>query len=110
MKKLLVGLLMVPAVAHAQFYTGNILLQKMNSAELHERALAMGYVLGVSDMAQNKEHCSPQSVTSGQTRDVVKQYLEQNPANRDLVADLLVRVSLAIAWPCPKKQDKNRGT
>lgn len=108
MKKLLAGLLMVPCMAHAQFYTGNNLLQKMNSSELWERTLAIGYVMGVSDAQQNIGHCSGQSVTSGQTRDVVKQYLEQNPSVRDLNADLLTVVALGLAFPCAKGNNKKR--
>lgn len=108
MKKLIAALLMVPTMASAQFYTGNMLLQKMNSTETWERTLAMGYVMGVSDSQQNIGHCSGVSVTSGQTRDVVKQYLEQNPAVRDLSADLLTVIALGIAFPCAKNNNKKR--
>lgn len=106
MKKWLAGLLLIPTVASAQFFTGNLLLQRMQSSDALERMLAMGYVIGVSDAGQGSTHCSGAQVTSGQTRDVVKQYLEQNPAIRDLHADIIVSVALGQAWPCPKNQKK----
>jgi translation elongation factor EF-1alpha len=108
MKKILAGLLMVPCMAHAQYYTGNNLLQKMNSTETVDRMVAMGYVMGVSDVYQNTAHCSGQRVTSGQTRDVVKNYLEQNPAVRDLSADFLTMLALGLAFPCPKENNNKR--
>lgn len=104
MKKLLTLLLFVPLVAQAEFMSGNTLLQKINSTEVMDRMLALGYVMGVSDAYQNKGHCAGQQVTSGQTRDVVKLYLERNPAVRDLSADLLSLVALGEAFPCPKNQ------
>jgi hypothetical protein len=109
MKKLIAGLLMVPCLAHAQYYTGNHLLQKMQSTDTVDRMLAMGYVMGVSDAHQNISHCSGQRVTSGQTRDVVKQYLEQNPSVRDLSADVLTLVALSLAFPCAKDNKKKGG-
>jgi hypothetical protein len=108
MRKLLAAILMVPAMAHAEFYSGNILLQKINSSELHDKALAIGYIMGVSDAFQNAEHCSPNTVTSGQTRDVVKLYLEQSPSIRDMTADVLVRIALSNAWPCANKQKNGK--
>lgn len=110
MKKLIAAVLMVPTIASAQYYTGNTLLQKMNSTELYERSMAMGYVMAISDAYQNIAHCSGQRVTAGQTRDVVKQYLEQNPAMRDLSADALSMIALGLAFPCPKENNsKKRG-
>lgn len=107
MRKLLAGLLCIPCVAHAEFWTGNMLLQRINSSEAYERGTALGYILGVSDTGQNATHCSGSQVTAGQTRDVVKQYLEQNPAIRDFSADFLATVALGQAFPCPKDKKKS---
>ncbi len=107
MRKLLAGLLMVPCMAHAEFWTGNMLLERIRSGESYDRGTALGYILGVSDFGQNVSHCSGSQVTAGQTRDVVKQYLEQNPALRDISADLLVSMALKQAWPCAQKGKKS---
>lgn len=106
MKKWAAGLLFLPAMASAEYMSGNMLYQRMTSTESFERAMALGYVLGVSDVGQNVTHCSGSQVTSGQTRDVVKQYLEQNPAFRDMSADVLVVAALGQAFPCAKNQRK----
>lgn len=107
MKKLLIALLMIPAVAYADFWSGNLLHQRLQSSESSDRILALGYIMGISDAYDGSAHCSGQSVTAGQTRDVVKLYLEQNPAIRDLNASVIVMVALGQAFPCPKDKKKN---
>lgn len=108
MRKLLATLLMVPCIAHAEFWTGNNLYNKMNSVETMDRIHALGYVMGVFDTAAGVDHCGQTmgNITSGQARDVAKQYLDQNPALRDMAADVLVRVAFSRAWPCPKSNNK----
>lgn len=107
MKKLIAILLCAPCMAYAEFWTGNMLLQRINSTEFWDRGMALGYILGVSDTGQNSTHCSGSQVTAGQTRDVVKQYLEQNPSIRDISADVLVTIALGQAFPCPKDKKKS---
>lgn len=101
--------LLVPALAHAEFFTGNQLYQRLNG-DSSDRLLATGYVMGVFDTSSGVEHCGNQlpNVTAGQARDVVKQYLDQNPSTRDVSADLLARIALNKAWPCPDKK-KSKG-
>ena len=108
MKKLLAILLLAPTLAYAEYWSGNNLHQRLQSSEATDRLLALGYIMGVSDAFQDTAHCSGQSVTSGQTRDVIKLYLEQNPAIRDLNANLIIMVALGQAFPCPK--DKKKGS
>jgi hypothetical protein len=108
MKKMLL-LLMFPVAAHAQFWSGNTLLQKLNSTDTVDKAVALGYVIGVSDSNQNSVHCSGPNVTGAQTRDVVQKFLTQNPSVRDENADLLVAVALGQAWPCKNKSNKQGG-
>jgi hypothetical protein len=110
MKKLLVALLMVPTMAHAEFFTGNRLLEKLNSTEFGERMQALGYVQGVFDAGQYIKHCAPDNagVTAGQAQDIVRNYLNQNPATRNFSADLLITDALKKIWPCAS-QNKGRG-
>ena len=104
MKKLIAGLLLVPSIACAEYFSGNKLLEKMRSESAVDRAVAIGYVLGVSDTTQDDKHCSGDTVTSGQTRDVVKKFLEDNPAIRDYSADIITQVALGKTWPCKEKK------
>jgi hypothetical protein len=104
MKKLITGLLLIPCMAHAEFFSGNMLLQRLRSDDAYDRALGLGYVMGVSDAGQSKTHCASSQVTAGQVRDVVRQSLERYPATRDLTADVLISMALMEAFPCPTKK------
>ena len=103
MRKWIAGLLIAPSVAMAEFWDGNSLLQRMNSDNAHERVQAMGYVMGVHDVFSKVSVCSPQNITVGQLRDLVKDYLERNPAIRHYSADSLAVNIMKQTWPCPSK-------
>ena len=110
MKKFIAILLCVPMFAHAEFWTGNNLLQNMKGTNM-DQIQAYGYVMGVFDTAAGVDHCgqSAGNVTVGQINDIAKQYLEQNPSLRHFAADLLVRAAFGRTWPCPKDNKKGRG-
>ena len=103
MKKLITIAALMCGAAHAEFFSGNDLLAKINSADAYDRALAIGYVIGVFDARSGADHCPPSNVTSGQVRDMVRSHLEATPATRHFTADVQVRYVLSKAWPCPKK-------
>jgi hypothetical protein len=94
---------MVPALAHAQFRTGNQLLTELQSTEVIDRMYALGYVVGVTDTMLNINHCPPGGMTAGQLSDMTKSYLTNNPQVRHFAADGLVLAMLRQSWPCPKK-------
>jgi hypothetical protein len=108
MKKLLIVLLVAPSIASAAFFDGNKLLSHMKSKELWENAMAAGYVMGVFDTYQGEGHCAAPNVTAGQSRDVVRKYLENNPEVRDVSADLLSLVALSIAFPCKETKPERK--
>jgi Tfp pilus assembly protein PilF len=108
MRKLLIGILLFPVIANAAFLDGNKLLRYMKSSETWENAMAAGYVMAISDTYQNEVHCAAPNVTAGQTRDVVKKYLENNPEVRDVGADVLSLVALSIAFPCKQTKPRNK--
>ena len=108
MRKILIPLLFTPVMAYADFFSGNMLLERINSDAATQKSLALGYIMGVSDVYQNNVHCAGPLVTAGQTRDVVKQYLERNPASRDIAAELIIMVALGEAFPCKSNQKGNR--
>lgn len=106
MKKLLAALLMVPAMAHAAFKTGNNLLSDMNSADSFEKALAIGYIMGAADMARGAWFCPPTDgggITAGQIHDMVKNYLTNNPAIRNRPADGIMIDILKAWYPCQSR-------
>ena len=103
MKHTILALALICGNAQADFYSGNELLQKMDSESHGERMLAIGYVMGVFDVGQSVLHCSPTNVTSGQVRDMTAAYLRGYPAKRHRGAEALINEVLAATWPCPKK-------
>lgn len=111
MKKLIVGMLFVGAsvTARAEFETGNQLYQKMTSTNVSEKMYALGYVSGVFDALQHIVHCPPSnSLTLGQVHDLIKNYLEFNPAVRHRTADMLIREVLQKTWPCANNRNGTR--
>ena len=103
MKHTILALALICGSAQAEFYTGNDLLQRIDSESHGEKMLALGYVIGVFDVGQSVLHCAPPSVTAGQIRDMAAAYLRGFPAKRHKSAESLVNEVLAAAWPCPKK-------
>lgn len=94
--------------AFAEFVTGNLLLQRMNSDSAADRTMALGYVAGVHDVTEGIVQCSGNNVTLGQVRDIAKQYLVNNPSVRDMSAHLMVGVALQQAFPCANKPNNNK--
>ena len=103
MKKFIVALLMIPAMAHAAFRTGNDLLSEMNSTEFFSRGLALGYIMASADMARSVWFCPPNNgggITAGQIHDMVRNYLTNNPAIRNRPADSIMIEVLSAWYPC----------
>jgi len=108
MRAILIALLMIPAIARAEFETGNQLYQKMTGTSIGDKMYALGYIAGVFDAYQHMFHCPPaNSLTLGQVNDIVKQYLEVYPAQRHRTADQLIKEALQKVWPC---QNRGGGT
>ena len=108
MKKLLVALLMVPAIARAEFWSGNDLYAKLGSAEVTDRIQGLGYVMGIYDAQVHVIFCPPteQGINAGQVKDMVYQYLNVYPGQRHRQAYALVSETFRAVWPC---QNKNPG-
>jgi hypothetical protein len=103
MRKVIASLLFIPSIACAEFMDGNNLLSKMNDSDVIPRAVSLGYVQGVIDVFVRTQVCPPQNITAGQAQDVVKRYLEMNPAKRHFSADSLVVNAIARVWPCANR-------
>ena len=105
MRKLLATALLVPSIALADFWTGNNLYSKQtgNSAEqIH----AMGYVMGVFDLAIYVHFCpaSEAGITAGQVNDMVRNWLASNPQRRHEPAERLIRETFSQVWPCANRK------
>ena len=95
MRKLIAIIFMVPAMAYAEFWTGNNLYQRMTSSDMTDRIQAMGYVMGVYDVGVHAMFC-PQDesgITVGQITDMAKNWLAANAHRRHESAEKLVRES-----------------
>ena len=105
MKKLLIALLMVPAMARAEFLTGNDLYQRLTSNNIGEQMYALGFVVGAYDMGVHVFFCprTEAGITAGQVQDIVRNYLYANPGQRQRNADALVRDALKEVWPCQNR-------
>jgi hypothetical protein len=101
MKKLILATALLAGSAHAEFMTGNDLLDKLTGTTT-DQVLGLGYILGVFDASRGTYICPPGQITAGQTRDIVKGYLERTPQQRHNTGDLLVVVALGQVWPCKK--------
>lgn len=101
-------LAMVAAVicgpAHAEFMTGNELLDRINGEGYTERGFAMGFIAGIADAMDNILLCMPEGATVGQARDIATRYLRNNPQIRHKGASVLVVDALSAAWPCAKSK------
>ena len=93
-------LLLFPVIAHAQFFSGNDLHDRINSDNIAAKSIALGYVGGVLDAHLDVNICPPDRVQLGQAVDVVKKWLASNPDKRHLSAAIITFYSLKLSWPC----------
>ena len=107
MKKLATALIaLIPCIAQAEFFSGNDILNKINSSSHMDQMQALGYIQGVSDVYVYVTFCPGSGVTAGQLQDIVKVYLQNNPATRNKTAESLINTALKQVWPC---QQRNNG-
>ena len=110
MKKLVLVVVLCATAAHAEFWDGNRLLNRITSSVAIERTQALGYVMGVHDTMQNSNHCPPPNAQAGQMIDMVENYLTNTPANRHFSADSIVLHVLKTAFPCSGSNNRRGGT
>lgn len=103
MRKALILALMLAGTAHAEFNDGNQLLSKLKDSSYFNQGYAMGYIAGVADMGMGVIHCGPPNITAGQLNDMVRNYLENTPADRHLTGDTIVNKVLKAMWPCARR-------
>ena len=94
--------------AHAYFLDGDELMNHCSAQVADERfdpAICMSYIMGAYDgfmfqrLVRNQTRCTPRSLTGGQLREVVVEYLQQHPDNRAMDASALVWNAIIAEWP-----------
>jgi hypothetical protein len=104
MKKLCIALLLAtPLFANAEFYSGNTLLEKINSPNEVVQGVALGYITGVHDALAGITVCAPETITTGQIVKIMKQWFTNNPSLLHHSADRAVLAALKTLWPCAAK-------
>jgi hypothetical protein len=103
MKHIITVLALIAATsAQAYIYTGNTLLERIQSSDAADRRVAMGYISGVADGLDQITHCIPNGVTVGQILDLTRAELLNSPAERHDDASMFVSRVLYRTWPCKK--------
>lgn len=96
-------LLIAHSVSYAEFKDGNKLLSDLKeTSPYYNQGVGLGYITGVADSLVGIMFCPPPNVTAGQLVDMVKNYLENVPAERHMSADILVTKIMKTMWPCKK--------
>jgi hypothetical protein len=104
----LLALAATPAAAGSNL-NGNDLLDRCSASASEnpiQWGVCLGYVAAIADaLGQGRpihgvRACPAADVTSGQMMDVVRQWLERNPARRHLAGSVLVAAALQQAFPC----------
>ena len=103
--------LIAPALispAHAYFLDGDELMNHCSANIPDERfdpAICVTYIMGAYDgfmfqrLIRNQPRCTPRTLTAGQLREVVVEYLLANPDNRGMDASALVWNAIIAEWP-----------
>lgn len=96
-------LLALSTGARAEFKDGNELMRDIESSNIVDEMVALGYVMGVADTGMGILHCVPGRAQAKQLVDMVHHYLRSNPAERHRAADVIVVRALSKVWPCAKR-------
>lgn len=93
--------------AHAASYSGQKLLDALNSSVAAERTFAEGYVFGIADSMQEAypvfglfRACIPPAAGTQQVVAAVKETLQREPGYLHNAAGFLVAKAIADAYPC----------
>ena len=115
----LAGMSIPPFVtpANAYFLDGDELMNHCSATVADERndpAICLTYIMGAHDafmfqrLVRNLPRCTPRNLTGGRLREVVVEYLQDNPDNRAMDASALVWNAIIAEWPdCGDMTAKN---
>ena len=110
---LLLGFLMLPMTAQAEFMTGDALRRSCeegyrgDSSQAGKLVTCLAYPVGVFDLAESLELvCSPPNLTSDELRGITKRALSDRSENRRQSAAALIFKALVDQWPCPRDRSR----
>ena len=106
---LIAATILLAGPALSQVLMGSDLLQRLTSESPQHRAVAIGYVAGVSDILEGSAFCPPPDATIGQAAFIVVRALEANPKLLAMPAAPLVGGVLQLAWPCEQREQRTPG-
>lgn len=106
----LLVLLVFSSQAHALFFSGNRLLDHLQSTNQNEQSAAHGYIMGVFDAYLEASHCAPATIPASQLIDMTQAWLVANPSVRHFPADAQLGLIFKRAWPCSKKPSVFKGS
>jgi hypothetical protein len=97
------------ATAQAEFYTGQEILDRLQSKSLIQKTLAVGYISGIFDMGQGVLWCGvPSDTTAGEVVAVVGLHLLSNRDQLHRGASVLVASAILGHFEeCPKGHRKS---
>ena len=94
--------------AAAYFLDGDELMNHCSANIADERfdpAVCVTYIMGAYDgfmfqrLVRSQPRCTPRTLTAGKLREVVVEYLRDNPDNRAMDASALVWNAIIAEWP-----------
>ena len=101
------ALVLAAGEGHAdRFFDGDKLYALCTSADYIEQAECVGYAEGTVDLMEwiremgKRPPCVPHAVVGRDIRDIVVDYLHDNPQSRPAVASVLILDALDWAWRC----------
>lgn len=100
----------VAAAPATNFQSGNSLYstcttEKGESTHYQDESFCVGYIAGVADGLETmqelagRKSCTPDAITQGQIRDVVKKYITEHPEKRHYTAASIVIMAIINAYP-----------
>ena len=102
MKRAAILFALAASSAHAQFLSGNELLERLNGSTV-QQVNAIGYIAGVADAELGSVWCPPPAITVRQVADLTKRTLDMVPEKRHESASAFVIAAVRMTWPCENK-------
>jgi hypothetical protein len=112
---LMAATLVTASPVNAYFYTGNGLKEWVDAADRFDSgtestddyiniSVLRGYIAGVYDSWEGSAICPPAGVTLGQFKDILKNYLQDNPDKWNWPASNLIIMSASAKFPCKSQK------
>ena len=107
--KMFACLLFISNIANAGFLTGSELKEHCFKTGPYHKGICSGFIMGVFDgvilaektwATNSRSICPPKKVKSGQLKEIVVKFLDEETENLSKEASELVWDALILAFPC----------